>query len=370
MNDDKHLPQRDDPLDNHNVFSPYKILSYPVVLEAAQQDKKLDPINIEINPTNTCNQSCSWCTYGYLHDRKEQLPTENIIKLLDDAKELGVKSVTWTGGGEPTVYKNLLTVVQHARDLGFSQGINSNGTNMPEALRKVICESFDYIRFSVDAGNPAIYSKTHRVKPESFERVISNIRAICADRTKIGNPLVVGYSFLVDHTNVSNLAEGARLAREIGVDYFQVKPIVNYDDSNAQFNESSDMWKTLSEQIDQCKDLPSDSFELRILGHKFSDIQKQQEGYGRSYSQCRGNELLATVGADGSVDVCCAYKGHADWSFGNIVDSRFKDVWAGKQRRDVLDKIDVKRCPPLCKAHEINKLLHYVKNVKKHRHFV
>lgn len=364
------LEFKSDPLDPTNNFSPYKILTYPEVLEAARRKNPMRPINLEINPINFCNQSCSWCTYGYLHERREMLPRDKIDELLLDAKEMGVKSVTWTGGGEPTVYKWLYEVASRAAELGLTQGINSNGSNIDQRLRTLIIKSFSYIRFSVDAGTSKIYEETHKVKPDAFDKVIKNIYSLCEERRGINSKLIVGFSFLVDHSNVSDLATAAKLAKSIGVDYFQVKPIVNYTTSNEQFDRSSDLWRLLDDQIEQVADIRSENFRMQVLGHKFSDMLKANEAFGRTYNVCRGNELLATVGADGSVDVCCAFKGEKEWSFGNILTSRFKEIWDGSERLRVLSRIDVHKCPPLCKAHEINKLVHYMNAFDLHREFI
>lgn len=353
-----------------DVFSPFKILTYPEVLSAAQADAALPPINLEINPSNTCNQSCTWCTYGYLHERREMLPRELILGLLADAKELGVRSVTWTGGGEPTVYKELPEVIAAAAEHGFRQGINTNGSRLNERLIETFVDNFSYVRFSVDAGSPEVYSVTHRVPLEAFEKVTRNIGALIERRREKGSRLTVGFSFLVDNSNVDDLLKAATLSRSLGVDYFQLKPIVNYVESNAQFSAESELWRRMEGQLGEVFGLETEQFQVRFLGHKFEDIKLQEQYYGRTYQQCRGNELLATVGADGSVDVCCAYKGDKDWSFGNLHEKSFKEIWAGELRRRVLARIDVAKCPPLCKAHEINKVFHYIKHFDAHREFV
>jgi GTP 3',8-cyclase len=359
-----------DPLDPNNVFSPYKLLAFPGVLKSARDAAPLKPINLEINPINFCNQSCTWCTYGYLHERSEQLDIGKIYELLEDAKQLEVKSLTWTGGGEPTVYKNLHLAMARAVELGFSQGINTNGRNLPKPVQQLICGNFDYIRFSVDAGTDETYCKTHRVKKGEFAKVIENITQLCTAKEAGKSNLTIGFSFLVDHSNVLDLAKAAQLAKEIGVDYFQIKPIVNYVESNDQFSSNSDLWLLIQEQLGLLADLQSDRFSVRFLGHKFNDILKSKESYGRTYDTCRGNELLATVGADGSVDVCCAFKGDKNWSFGNINSQRFREIWEGSERLAVLSKIDVHKCPPLCKAHEINKLIHFMNSDVVHKNFV
>lgn len=357
-----------DPWDVTDRFSPMKLLTHPEVLVAARSPEPMRPINLEINPINICNQSCSWCTYGYLHERREVLPPERIVEVLNDASALGVQSVTWTGGGEPTVYPHLADVVEHAAALGFRQGMNTNGVRLTERLRATMISGFSYVRFSVDAGSPSTYARTHRVNAKLYQVVLDNIRLLVDERAAAPESrLAVGFSFLVDESNVDDLAEGARRAKAAGVDYFQVKPIVHYEQSNEQFDTGSGMWAALEDQLDGVRALHSPDFDVRVLDHKFTDITRAD--HGRGYDVCRGNELLATVGADGSVDLCCAFKGVPEWSFGNVNEERFTDVWQGERRREVLSMVDVRRCPPLCKAHEMNKMIHYVNNFDADREF-
>lgn len=355
-------------LDMRDNFSPLKLLAHPQVLLESRNPEPMRPINLEINPINICNQSCTWCTYGYLHERKEVLDPARIHELLDDAHSLGVQSVTWTGGGEPTVYRHLAEVVEHASALGFRQGINTNGVKLDERMRTELVHNFSYARFSVDAGSGEVYARTHRVKSALYAVVLRNIAALVAERDAVKSRLTTGFSYLVDESNVDDLAEGARRAHDAGVDYLQIKPIVHYTQSNEQFSGGSTLWQRLDAQLEDVFALASETFEIRLLDHKFRDVVQQQD-YGRTYDVCRGNELLATVGADGSVDLCCAFKGDSGWSFGNINESRFTDIWNGSLRREQLARIDVRKCPPLCKAHELNKVLHFVNNFDAHKEF-
>ena len=347
-----------------------KVLAHPEVLVDSKSPEPMRPINLEINPTNTCNQSCTWCTYGYLHDRREKLTLDLVVSLLRDAKELGVKGVVWTGGGEPTVCKWLPEGMDKAAQLSLFQGMNSNGSLLDDRYNSILSSEFTYVRFSVDAASPEVYSRTHRTTPDQFQRVIDNIAGLLQVRDQENSNLTVGFSFLVDRSNVDDLRAAAALSKSIGVDYFQIKPIVHYVESNNQFCEESELWRKMEDQLPGVFELRDNRFAVHFLGHKFSDIKMQEQYFGRTYDVCRGNELLATVGADGSVDVCCAYKGNKDWSFGNLHDNRFKEIWESERRRKVLAKIEVSKCPPLCKAHEINKVIHYVNNFDAHKEFI
>ena len=96
----------------------------------------------------------------------------------------------------------------------------------------------------------------------------------------------------------------------------------------------------------------------------------KDHNYGRNYNECLAHNLMITIAANGDVDLCCCFKEQGTHVFGNINLKRLKDIWKSKQRKDVISQIDVHKCPPLCKGHEMNKIFNFVKNYKKHKGFL
>ena len=79
---------------------------------------------------------------------------------------------------------------------------------------------------------------------------------------------------------------------------------------------------------------------------------------------------VEAVGADGSVDLCCAYKGIKEWSIGNINDKNFEDIWNNEKMKELLKNIDICKCPPMCKADEINRLINFIEEFDANKEFV
>ena len=80
-----------------------KIASLPKVNEQI-----LAPLHIRIKPTNICNHHCRYCAY---RDPELQLgkdmivsdfiPKDKMKEIIEDIVTMGVKAVTFSGGGEP-----------------------------------------------------------------------------------------------------------------------------------------------------------------------------------------------------------------------------------------------------------------------------
>lgn len=351
-----------------DVFFPYKVLFFPEVYSKLVSGAPTNPINIEINLTNKCNHNCLWCTYGYLHHNNDELDIEVVKSLLRDSKNMGVLSVTWTGGGEPTLHPHFSQLINYAASLGFKQGLNTNGNRLTEIDIDILAKYFSYVRFSIDAGSSITHDSCHRVKKQ-FDTVIHNVTRLCTVRKNIKSKLIVGYSFLIDGINVDDIPKATEIALRAGVDYIQFKPVVHYTKSNEQFRQV-ELERKIHENLEKARAMQTENFQVLTLLHKFENIKLEESNYGRTYTQCVGCKVMASIGANGSVDICCAYKGMAKWSIGNINDIPFSLIWNSQRMQEVLNQVDVKECPPLCKSDEINRLIHFVRNYNLNREFI
>ena len=129
-----------------------KLYAHMDRLVALKAGANPSPVNVEIDLTNRCSLGCAWCHFGYTHTRgplagKREKPDGAIAggdvmdrKLaLAIVKQLaagGVRSVTWTGGGEPTLHPEFDEVVVVAHAHGLDQGVYTHGGHI-DADRKL-----------------------------------------------------------------------------------------------------------------------------------------------------------------------------------------------------------------------------------------
>lgn len=86
------------------------------------------PISIQLAPTDVCNLSCVMCS---VKEREgNELTLEQCIQVLTSFKELGAKTVEFTGGGDPTMYKHINEIITCAYDLGYDIGLITNGVKL------------------------------------------------------------------------------------------------------------------------------------------------------------------------------------------------------------------------------------------------
>ena len=90
-----------------NVYSKLKFLKFRDQLDALENETIAPPVHVRIKPMNPCDHDCWYCAYhvenlqlGNLMEYKDRLPKEKMMEIIDDLVEMGVKAVTFSGGGE------------------------------------------------------------------------------------------------------------------------------------------------------------------------------------------------------------------------------------------------------------------------------
>lgn len=90
---------------------------------------KINDFMLEIS-LRECNLNCNYCKRENNQERMPKISNEEIIEILQAAKNSGIKRVRWTGG-EPTINQGFLRLARKAKELGFSeQCISTNGTTL------------------------------------------------------------------------------------------------------------------------------------------------------------------------------------------------------------------------------------------------
>ncbi len=87
------------------------------------------PLTLVVNPTMACNLRCRGC-YAFEFSRKEHMDPDLLRKTLREARDMGIRFITVTGG-EPFYYEKLLDIVEEFGDLTFMS--YTNGTLIDDA---------------------------------------------------------------------------------------------------------------------------------------------------------------------------------------------------------------------------------------------
>jgi MoaA/NifB/PqqE/SkfB family radical SAM enzyme len=169
--------------------------------------------------TYACNSRCKTCTYWKMSGRKnENLSTEGVFRLLDEAYDFGMRGY-YLFGGEPTVRDDIGSVIDYAKRRGFLTTMNTNGSLLAEKAQE-LC-NVDFMFISLDYFNS--YHDFIRGRAGSFEEVLEGIERI----RKAGNTRVVLVT-TISTLNFDAIKPMARLAEDlhVGISFNSVEPTV------------------------------------------------------------------------------------------------------------------------------------------------
>lgn len=106
------------------------------------------PRSIRVKLNSTCQYNCRFCHQEGNSTAREVDQDEVVSCLKKFKKELFVYRVHYTGG-EPTLYKNLLSLIKKTKKLGIINSITSNGQFDSGLLSKLKKAGLDSINFSI-----------------------------------------------------------------------------------------------------------------------------------------------------------------------------------------------------------------------------
>ena len=321
--------------------------------------KAIFPWAIELDPTTVCNLACHDCISANLvnHGAFERARIKDLAR---EFKEMGVRAVVLIGGGEPMAHPEFGTIVDYFYDNDIHVGVTSNGTLIERYLDR-LAEKTKWVRISVDAGSDEMYKEFRPSKSgkSMWNTVIEGMRKLGARKK-----CKLGYSFLVlsksdDNgnvikSNVSDIIKAAHVAKEIGCDYFEVKP--SFDMMHFLVNHSAEVHGFVSKQLKEIMHLEDDNFRIispYTLNEALTGSATQEKGYHR----CLTTNLRTVVTPSG-VYVCPYFRGNLNMRLGDANKQSMEHIWKSDLRKSVMRRLNPTiHCTFHCIRHKSNLLL-------------
>ena len=105
------------------------------------------PQSLQVSVTNACNLACIFCSTDE-RELKQKWDISELIEALTMFRQIGIKTVEFSGGGDPTLYRELPEVVAYCRGAGLKMGMITNGIKLKDLPRETL-DSFSWIRVSM-----------------------------------------------------------------------------------------------------------------------------------------------------------------------------------------------------------------------------
>ena len=172
---------------------------------------------------------------------------------------------------------------------------------------------------------------------------------------------------LIEHTNIYEIFDAAKLAKEIGCDYFELKP--SYDDFHQLVMHSEKDMQTATSQLEMSKKLEDQNF--RILESVMLDSSLKREKIGnqkKNYTNCRSADLRTLITPSGCY-VCPYFRGEHTKKIGDLRFETLQEMWNGQKRKDVMAKLNPSDdCANLhCIRHDTNNEIEQIINIFKEK---
>lgn len=167
--------------------------------------KKLEEIKIEI--TNSCNKNCYFCFSKINKQNQVKLDLNfNIIKnILDQAKDIGVLGVRFTGG-EPLLKKDLKNILIEAKKKGLYVILNTNGELINNNIN--LFDFIDEVLLSVHFINEFDLKK----------KVIDLLNKKKLEKEQNGSNLIIKCCSIMTKENIDQLEQFYKFFNENKVD--------------------------------------------------------------------------------------------------------------------------------------------------------
>jgi wyosine [tRNA(Phe)-imidazoG37] synthetase (radical SAM superfamily) len=309
--------------------------------------QRLGPVMIDLHPTLACQNRCYFCISENFHvggidrpnfSREHTLEWSVLKNVIQEWREMGVKSIQLTGGGEPSLYYKFPELLEEIKD--FRVGMITNGILVGKYVNDIY-KSVDWIRISLDASNADMYKLIK--KTNNFDKVIDSLKML----TSVNgiDHLRIGVAYIITPESIEGITEAAKLIEDIGgVDYLQFKDVIS---RGTTFDE--EYRKMIETEVTLAKS--SVSLPVFYTSHKTPR--------SHNHPNCLATNYVSVLGADGNVYSCCHLEYLPKYSCGSIYNKSYKDIWLDKTEM----KINEKMCWN-CRFMKTNDILHELDNIQ------
>lgn len=228
----------------------------------------MKPVQFYFILTLSCNLSCPHCIRQYSSfPHQDELKLKDIQNLVTQIQENKLSIIPILTGGEPTLSKDFLDILEYLSKSYPKVFICSNGIiNNNQLLQKVINYSNSVFQISIDGDN-----HTHNLLrgEGSFEKAFSTIDYLCK------NNVAVSVSTTVNKANIDSLYHLSK--------YLEKRQILSWKLSMEQnFNNLKDIptveeWNSFVDEIIHIAKVPVQISKL----FDFTLFEKMEKKYGK-----------------------------------------------------------------------------------------
>lgn len=323
--------------------------------------RALPPETINIYPTYRCNLRCEMCFEKFARVKNE-LNINDWLSIIEYTKRFHPR--IHISGGEPFIFKDIMTIIEYVRRNNLFLNITTNGTLLCEYAEELVRYKVNHIDISID-GPAEIHDRIRGVKG-TFVSILKGLEKL--HKFKKRHLPVLKINSIINFNNPATMEEVVALAEEYGVSVVQfIFPF--YLTENEVASHRKFLKNVLGRDINywcqasHFKPMPGDFYEIKKIFDKLSSRRIRIEMFPKfTFEQfklyyhrpedfmqvykgaCRAMWHTVTILPDGSLESC------PDYILDEINKDNFFEIWNNQAMTELRKLIREKKFFSVCRA--------------------
>ena len=298
------------------------------------------PLRMDLALTFRCQNDCVHCYAGGPHETPE-LNTQQWKQVIDRLSEIGVFTVTFTGG-EPTLREDLSELLLYAQHKGMVTGLITNGRRLKDKAYVTALEQagLDFVQVTLESHKSKVHD-TMTGSKGSWKETVAGIK------NAVNSQIYVTTNSTLSKHNGADFLETVDFIKSLNVAAFGCNSLIHSGKANEVAEEFALPIETLKELLPEIHD-KAHQLGLKFLWYtptqycRFDPVQ-----LGLGVKSCTAAMINMCVGPNGDVYPCQSYFE----SLGNILTDPWQKIWrsplAEKLRKREYVEPKCKDCPQL-----------------------
>lgn len=290
-------------------------------------ENRLWRITIDTNPED-CNLNCIMCEehseYSNFKDnlyketglRHRRMSKELIIKLMEEAHQMGIKEVIPTTMGDPLVSDSFDIIIAQAKKYNIKLNVTHNGTFPRKSVKEwadLIIPNTNDIKISFNGATQE--TAENIMRGLDFNKTLDNIKEFISYRnihfSKTGHFCRISFQLTFMRNNMHEILKIINLAIELGVDRIKGHHLWTHfpeiDHLSFYHNENSiKEWNKIMMDVKAYMKIITNNSDKKLLLENFERISERKQNRRSELKDCPflGKELW--ISATGKIAPCCA----------------------------------------------------------------
>lgn len=348
------------------ILDGHKLQWHRERVEAWLTGERIAPITLDISLSTRCPYRCIYC-YGLLQTaRTSILSRDAVMRILDDAAEIGVKGVALMSDGESTCSPHFYEAIVRGKANGLDMCLATNAYLLNDDKLEEILPLLTYIRFNVSAAYPDRYTKIMGCSEKCYYKAINTIKECVRIKKEKNLDVTLGLAMVLMPHYVDQVLPLVALAKSLGVDYFIIKHCSDDEEQSLRrkygFNYSQ--YRDLVPLLKEAEARSTDDCQIAI---KWTKILGEGR---RKFANCYGPVFMLQASGNGLLAPCGKLfpERFKDFHIGYLQEKGLRELWQSERYWEIMGRLQDgsfdprTQCGPQCLQDNANEYLWDLKN--------